>query len=90
VRYPLRLRRAPADGCEERADGGQDWRERAAAELARRGVTFFGKPLAERLPGAIGSVRGAISPLAVSWPMSAKTPLHLLVLDGDGVPGVLT
>jgi aspartate racemase len=34
--------------------------------LARRCVTFFGKPLAERLSGAIGSVHAAMSPLAAS------------------------
>jgi aspartate racemase len=34
--------------------------------LARRCVTFFGKPLAERPSGAIGSVRAAMSPLAAS------------------------
>jgi aspartate racemase len=33
--------------------------------LARRCVTFFGKPLAKRFRGTIGSARSAISPLAV-------------------------
>jgi aspartate/glutamate racemase len=34
--------------------------------LARRCVSFFGRPLAELLPGANGAVRLAICPLAVS------------------------